>query len=119
MGKSLNIKVDFGSNYHKKLGLNGEYSKAIDNAVSHAISEAENICKREAPIDTGNLRRSIHALKQNQGQASLVSNVGYWAYVQYGTSKQSANPFVTRTANKIAPKLKEYVREELANSGLL
>lgn len=133
----ITLKVEFSDKFYKKLGLRGGgFEDALDKAVDHSLSEAENICKREVPRPghsmsrsvppykpTGNLQRSIHKNKKQKCVGELKSNarsngVLYWPFVNYGTSKMSANPFVTRTANKISPKLKEYVHEELNSMGI-
>ena len=72
---------------------------------------------------TGNLQRSIHKKKKEKCSGELRSNARsngklYWQYVQFGTSKMPANPFVTRTVKQVAPKLKEYAHEELNSLGI-
>ena len=119
---NFSVDIKFNDSYFKKLGLNKKagYDEALDVAVDHAIHDAENICRREAPIDTGNLRRSIHRNRPSKCQGELrVRGAPYWVYLQYGTSKMSANPFVTRTARRVKPKLTEYVLEELKRAGIL
>lgn len=117
----FSAKIEFSDDYYKKLGLKdqNEFNRIIDPAVNHALHDAENICRREAPIDTGNLRRSIHKNKRGLGRGELRSRAHYWVYLQYGTSKMPANPFVTRTVKKVSPELKKYVLEELERSGVL
>lgn len=122
MVATLSIDIKFNDSYYKKLGLNKRagFDDALDIAVDHAIHDAENIARREAPIDTGNLRRSIHKNKRGKAQAELTARgAPYWVFLQYGTSKMDANPFVTRTAHRVKPKVKEYVLEELKNAGVL
>ncbi len=121
MVANFSVDIKFNDSYFKKLGLKGDsLDEAVDTAVDHGISDAENICRREAPIDTGNLRRSIHKRKPGKGQGELTARgASYWVYLQYGTSKMSANPFVTRTARKVKPKLQQYVLEELQRTGML
>lgn len=138
MGNLFTVNVDFSDSYYKKLGLKSgaKFEDAIDRGIDHTLSEAENIIKREVPRPghsmsrsvppykpTGNLQRSIHKYKKKKCSGELRSNARsngtlYWQFVQYGTSKMPANPFVTRTARKIAPKLKEYVHEELSSLGV-
>lgn len=138
MSNAITLKVDFSDSYYKKLGLkNGaRFEDALDRGIDHALAEAENIIKREVPRPghsmsrsvppykpTGNLQRSIHRIKKEKCSGELRSNARsngtlYWQFVQYGTSKMPANPFVTRTARKVAPKLKEYVHEELVAMGV-
>ena len=135
----MTLKIEFRDSYYKKLGLkNGSsFEDALDRSIDHALSEAENIIKREVPRPghsmsqsippykpTGNLQRSIHKYKREKCTGQLRSNARnrgrtYWQFVQFGTSKMAANPFVTRTARKVAPKLKEYIHEELTRMGVL
>ena len=122
MVANFSIDIKFNPSYFKKLGLDKKqgFDDALDAAVDHAIHDAENICRREAPIDTGNLRRSIQKRKPGKCQGELTARgAPYWVYLQYGTSKMNANPFVTRTARRVKPKVQEYVLEELKNAGIL
>ena len=120
MSAQFGVDIQFSDSYYEKLGLKGKgLNEALDNVVTHGIHDAENICRREAPIDTGNLRRSIHKRKPGKGQGELhARGAPYWVYLQWGTSKMSANPFVTRTARKVKPRLKRYMREELQRMGI-
>ena len=119
----IEIDVKLEESFYKKLGLRGSYEDAIDRAIDHALSEAVNICRREAPIKTGQLRRKTDKNKPQKCVGEVINtarNGGgepYWQYVQYGTSKMHANPFVTRTANQIKPKLLQYAQEEIRNMG--
>lgn len=47
--------------------------------------------KDEAPVRTGALRDSVRV-----DPYGLIVDIHYAKYVHYGTSKQSANPFVSR-----------------------
>lgn len=115
------VDISFSEDYFKKLGVKGDepYITSLDEAVKHTIHDAENTCRREAPIRTGYLRRSIHKHKKEKCRAELRTRARYWAYVNFGTSKQSANPFVIRTAKKVSPKLKKYFEENLKQSRVL
>lgn len=115
----ITIDVKFSDSFHKKLDSN-TLKTALDRAIDHTIHDAENTCRREAPIDTGNLRESIHKNKPEPCVGELICRgADYWSYLQYGTSKMNANPFVTRTANQVMPKLKEYSLDELNSMGVL
>lgn len=139
MVATLSVKVAFSDDYHKKLGFKNKkyFYKVIDPAVDHTLHDAENIIKREAPRPghsmsksippykpTGNLQRSFHKNKSSNGRGDLRSNarsngVLYWPFVQYGTIKMPANPFVTRTARKVSPNLQKYVLEELKRANII
>ena len=122
MVANFSVDIKFNESYFKKLGLKNKhgFDDALDTAVDHAIHDAENICRREAPIDTGNLRRSIQKNKPGKCQGELTARgAPYWVYLQWGTCKMNANPFVTRTARRVKPLLQQYVLEELKRAGVL
>ncbi len=49
-----------------------------------------------APVDTGALRSSIHAETREAGKsAEIMVDVPYAAYVEYGTYKMAAQPFLS------------------------
>lgn len=57
----------------------------------------ERTAKRLAPVDTGRLRSSIgHTLvRDSEGLLALVgSRVAYAGYVEYGTRKMRARPYL-------------------------
>lgn len=114
----ITVDVKFNNSFYKKLDSD-TFKNALDKAIDHTIHDAENTCRREAPIDTGNLRRSIHKNKPEPCVGEIKSRADYWVYVQYGTSKMNANPFVTRTAQQVGPNLPEYVIDELRKNGSL
>lgn len=95
---SLSLDVKFGSSYYKKLGLKGKkHSDMISNTLDYGLNEANNIARREAPIKTGNLRRSITKHKPSQFVGELHSNARsngrtYWQDVQYGTGPHVITP---------------------------
>ena len=121
----IDIDVKLEESFYKKLGLRGKsYEDALDRAIDHALSDAVNICRMEAPIKTGQLRRKTDKNKPQKCVGEVINTARngngepYWQYVQYGTSKMHANPFVTRTAKQIKPKLPQYVKEEIKNMGV-
>ena len=97
---NFSVDVKFDDSYFKKLGLhhhNG-YEDALDIAVEHTLHDAETIMRREAPIDTGNLRRSISKYKKGKCQGEIHSslhNPPYWIYIQFGTP-----PYTIRARKK-------------------
>ena len=97
----LEVEVDFGSKFEKI--ANGNWNQIVDSALKRMVVEADSICQKEAPVRTGTLRRSIGVSHPGMCVVCLTG-VNYWGYVQYGTSRQSANPFVTRTIMEVKSK---------------
>ena len=95
---SLSLDVEYGSSYYKKLGLKGKkHSDMISETLDYGLNEANNIARREAPIKTGNLRRSITKRKTSQFVGEIRSNARsngkpYWPMVQYGTAAHTITP---------------------------
>lgn len=125
------MDISFNPSYYKKLCLKGKgFQQPLENTLDHGLHDAETIIKREVPRPghsrsttgykpTGNLQRGISKNKPNPLKGELHSKAPYWVYVQWGTCKMPANPFVTRTANQVAPLFKQYFHEELSKAGLL
>lgn len=133
----ISLNVSFSDSYYKKLGLKGPvFENAMSDAIDHILHDAETIIKKEVPRPghsmsttgyqpTGNLQKSINKDRPDKTSGRLLSNARsknnhlYWGYVNFGTSKMPANPFVQRTVKKVAPKAEEYVVDELKNAGVL
>lgn len=95
-----------------------EYSKDIEKWVKKGIAKVTNIianeAKARAPVDDGNLKRSITVNMENGGLTGVI-NVGanYAIYVEYGTGIYASGPGGSR-AKKIpwryySPKLGRWV----------
>lgn len=71
---------------------------SIEAAVGDAVREAAMMVEREAkinvPVDTGRLRGSIGAEEQTPLLFEVGTNVEYAAFVEFGTSKAAAQPYL-------------------------
>lgn len=93
-----------------KIGINGgkelaekfkKISKDVENELEQALMtgglRVERDAKIKVPVDTGRLRSSIATRLTAEGDSRYVevgTNVKYAPYVEYGTSKQPAQPFL-------------------------
>jgi HK97 gp10 family phage protein len=62
------------------------------------IATAEEVAVRaraNAPVDTGYLQGSIAAVPVNQHMAEVRVGAPYGGYVEFGTSKMAAQPFLS------------------------
>lgn len=67
----------------------------IKEVVRNNGAEMENKMKRKAAVDTGFMRRSVNmTLHENGMTVSVMPTAHYSVYVEYGTRKMSAQPFV-------------------------
>lgn len=76
------------------LALNGP----IAREVQRRSIKVERAAKRLSPVDTGRLRSSITRSDVQRRRRSLVVRIGtdveYAKYVEFGTSKMSAKPYL-------------------------
>ena len=69
----------------------------LSTAVRDTAFKIEGTAKRKAPVDTGRLRGSITTDLDLGGinpSAEIGTNVEYAEYVEYGTYKMAAKPFL-------------------------
>lgn len=75
--------------------------RAIDRALEEIGLAAEGYAKRACPVDTGNLRNSItHVVDSAEGAAYVGTNVEYAPYVEMGTCRTAAQPFLRPAATE-------------------
>ena len=107
------------ANFEVKITSNAElFEQASDEAIARALEaiglQAEGYAKMLCPVDTGNLRNSItHAVEGIS--AYIGTNVEYAPYVEYGTSKTRAQPFLQPAAYNHADEYKRMVEYYLKN----
>ena len=54
----------------------------------------EKEAKKLAPVDTGTLRASIHTEQPEDDMVVVMDGVAYGVFLEYGTSKMKAQPFL-------------------------
>lgn len=89
----------------------GEFLDALPEQIEQALiaigMTAETYAKQECPVDTGRLRNSItHETDMSEQAAIIGSNVEYAAYVELGTSKMRARPYLRPAAENHAAEYK-------------
>lgn len=79
-----------------------QFYNALDKAIEEALEEIARECEHHVredyvPVDTGRLKNSIsHRVKGNA--AKIGSNVEYAAWVELGTCKMKAQPYLKPAA---------------------
>ena len=113
-------KMTINDSLHKKLSQ-ARMRNAVQKSVKQTMYDLMKASMKEAPVDTGNLRRSHSVdvrLGSNTVEGLLKNSTNYWQYVQFGTSRMDANDFVTRAFESVAPARKvsdyfhQYYKEE-------
>lgn len=93
-----------------------EVEAAEERALEKVGLFVEGRAKLLTPVDTGRLRDSIdHKVKDKS--VIVGTNVEYASHVEYGTSKQEAQPFLVPAVENNKSEIKRLIVEELRNVG--
>ena len=89
-------------------------SDAVEQALTRIGLSAEGYAKKECPVDTGNLRNSITNEVQSSEKAVYIgTNVEYAAYVELGTTRTKAKPYLKPAAAEHSAVYKRIIEEEI------
>lgn len=93
----------------------------IDSAIGAALEEigllAENYAARKCPVDTGNLRGSItYEVDAGDNAVYIGTDVEYAPYVELGTSRQKAQPFLRPAASEHGAQYRQVLEKALGGS---
>jgi HK97 gp10 family phage protein len=72
-----------------------EATKTVVREIRRSTLNVQAGAKRRAPVDTGRLRNSIATAYENGGLRGIVgTNVEYAKFVEFGTRRTRAHPFM-------------------------
>lgn len=96
----MEVKVEGLNKLLKKLdGLGGSIPQSMQKAMLRGGAVFEAGAKEHCPVDTGQLRESIHTEAQSENTVTVGTNVQYAPYVEYGTGPKG-DPSVPHTTKK-------------------
>lgn len=95
-----------------------EASQGIRRAMDRALEEiglaAEGYAERACPVDTGRLRNSItHAVESAEDSVYAGTDVEYAPYVELGTRRTAAQPFLRPAAAEHGQTYRSILRRNL------
>lgn len=93
----------------------------IDSAIGVALEKigllAENYAAKKCPVDTGNLRGSItYGVDTADNAVYIGTDVEYAPYVELGTSRQKAQPFLRPAASEHGAQYRRVLKNALGGS---
>lgn len=94
---------------HAKDVLSG-MAKAKQQALEVIGGMAESYAKKACPVDTGRLRNSITHAQYDENTEVIGSNVSYAAFVELGTSKMAAKPYLRPAAENHSAEYKAVIQ---------
>lgn len=113
----MRLSIDLGSMLlmQQHMKNRGEaLQKALPTIFKKSLLVVERYTKIESPVDTGRMRASI-----SEGQeifpkyATIGPTVEYAKYVETGTKRMRANPFMARGTKASVGDIKSVVVEEI------
>lgn len=94
-----------------------EFRDGLDAALTRALEKvglvAEGYAKRLCPVDTGRLRNSITHAMEGSEAVVIGTNVEYGPYVELGTSRQKAQPYLRPAAVDHVEEYRRIIEGEL------
>lgn len=96
-------------------------TEGIESAIAVALEKigllAENYAAKKCPVDTGNLRGSItYEVDTADNAVYIGTNVEYAPYVELGTSRQKAQPFLRPAASEHGAQYRQVLKKALGGS---
>lgn len=89
-------------------------SEQIEQALIAIGLTAESYAKQECPVDTGRLRNSItNAVRTDEKAVYIGTNVEYAAFVELGTSRMKARPYLRPAATEHTAEYKSLAEQAL------
>lgn len=97
-----------------------EILNALTLGMQRALNEigmtAEAYAKQECPVDTGRLRNSITYQVSNAEKSVYIgTNVEYAPYVELGTDRQKAHPYLRPAAHNHGEEYRKILRKNLVS----
>lgn len=95
-----------------------EFLSALPEQIEQALTAigltAESYAKRDCPVDTGRLRNSItNAVRTDEKAVYIGTNVEYAAFVELGTSRMKARPYLKPAATQHNAEYKSLAEQAL------
>lgn len=93
-----------------------EFPKTASKAIAKVTFDGDAELKSLVPVDTGRLKGSIEASMVDDFTGNITLGTEYMWYVEYGTYKMRAQPFIRPSVEKMRSSLQraaEIMTEEL------
>ena len=94
--------------------ISAQIRPLVADEVKRATFDIEARAKAKAPVRTGTLRRSIASVFSNGGLTGKVGpSVFYGRFIEFGTRRMGARPFMRPAAEAVLPRFAERVKAAL------
>ena len=114
----MKIEIDDAKILAKFQRIINEAPRACEDIVSNLGAVALTEARNKVPVDTGALKGSLTLEVERNGDqssATVGSNLEYAPSVEYGTSRQSPQPYLKPAKEVAKSKMKQITQEVLKN----
>ena len=112
MGKKKTFRIRLVENRIPQ--LKGKARERARLAVRKAAFDINAHAKAVVPVDTGKLKGSIQMEILDEGDRALVGACAHYApYVEFGTYKMAAKPYLTPAVERVRPSFEAAMRRLL------
>jgi HK97 gp10 family phage protein len=84
--------------------LGGKPVEAAEREAAETAASMETLAKELVPVDTGRLQSTIKGVAQGL-EVTLSADTEYASYVEYGTRKMRAQPYLRPAMDAYAPSI--------------
>ena len=89
------------------------FGGSADNAADAIAFLIEGKAKMLAAVDTGALKNSIHVENTGLAKRIVTDSVEYGIYVEMGTSRMAAQPFMVPATEATGAQLNDIIAKEM------
>ena len=89
--------------------------EAAKAALLQTAADIVDVAKQIVPVDTGALKQSIGAEPQSSTEVWVGSDKEYAPYVEFGTSRQSPQPYLVPAMAQSEDTFKKRLEDELSS----
>ena len=92
-------------------GAGREAARRANTAVAKAAADGSAIAQTLAAVDTGYMRSTVGWDMLSAGVAEFGATANYAPFVEYGTYKMAAQPFIHPAADAVTPSLEAAIAQ--------
>ncbi len=86
--------------------------KLVETALAKTAFDTQMLAIQTAPVDTGNLASSIRAEQLGNLKWQVIAHADYAVYVEVGTRRSSAQPYLLPSLQQTWPKMMQALRSK-------
>jgi len=105
----VNVRVEITKNRFPQILARAGKQDFLTPIALAVEAEAKVRC----PVRTGNLRNSIHTWVEGPRQVAVGTFVHYAPYVEFGTRRMAARPYLRPAADAVAQRMSDLVAARL------